>query len=100
MTGRSSRSPTRSPSAASTPRAAGLPPPPPPRHEVPPGPLHPESLRSPIAPLCRNACAFLRADVTGVDLEERVIHTSEGTIGYEYLVLNPRTGASRPHAHP
>jgi len=31
-------------------------------------------------------------------LEERVIHTPEGTIGYEYLVLNPGSVASRPPA--
>ncbi len=67
-------------------------------HEVAVGRVHPESVRSPIAPLCRNACAFLQADVTGVDFEERVIHTSEGTIGYEYLVLNPGSVASRPPA--
>ena len=67
-------------------------------HEVAVGRVHPGSVRSPIAPLCRNACAFLRADVTGADFEERVIHTSEGTIGYEYLVLNPGSVASRPPA--
>jgi NADH dehydrogenase len=67
-------------------------------HEVAVGRVHPESVRSPIAPLCRNACAFLQADVTGVDFEERVIHTPEGTIGYEYLVLNPGSVASRPPA--
>ena len=67
-------------------------------HEVAVGRVHPDSVRSPITPLCRNACAFLRADVTGVDLGERVIHTSEGAVGYEYLVLNPGSVASRPPA--
>ena len=67
-------------------------------HEVAVGRVHPESVRSPIAPLCRNACAFLQADVTSVDFEERVLHTSEGTVGYEYLVLNPGSVASRPPA--
>ena len=65
-------------------------------HEVAVGRVHPDSVRSPIIPLCRNACAFLRADVTGVDLEKRVLHTSEGAVGYEYLVLNPGSVASRP----
>ena len=65
-------------------------------HEVAVGRVHPESVRSPITPLCRNACAFLQAGVTGVDLEERVLHTSEGAVGYEYLVLNPGSVAARP----
>ena len=65
-------------------------------HEVAVGRVHPESVRSPIAPLCRNACRFLQADVTGVDLDERILHTSEGTVGYEYLALNPGSVASRP----
>jgi NADH dehydrogenase len=67
-------------------------------HEVAVGRVHPDSVRSPITPLCRNACAFLRADVTGVDLGERVLHTSEGTVGYEYLVLNPGSVATQPPA--
>ena len=67
-------------------------------HEVAVGRVHPESVRSPIAPLCRSACAFLRADVTGADLEERVVHTSEGDVGYEYLILTPGSVASRPPA--
>ena len=67
-------------------------------HEVAVGRVHPDSVRSPIAPLCRNACAFLRAEATGLDLAEKVIHTSEGTVGYEYLVLNPGSVAARPPA--
>ena len=65
-------------------------------HEVAVGRVHPDSARSPISPLCRNACAFMQTDVMGVDLRERVLHTSEGTVGYEYLVLNPGSVASRP----
>lgn len=65
-------------------------------HEVAVGRVHPESVRSPISPLCRNSCAFVRAEVTGVDLEERVLETSAGAVGYEYLVLNPGSVATRP----
>lgn len=65
-------------------------------HEVAVGRVHPDSVRSPITPLCRNACASLQADVTGVDLGERVLHTSRGTVGYEYLVLNPGSVAAQP----
>ena len=67
-------------------------------HEVAVGRVHPESVRSPIAPLCREACSFLKAEVTGVDLDEKVLHTSEGVIGYEYLVLNPGSVATQPPA--
>lgn len=67
-------------------------------HEVAVGRVHPDSIRSPVAPLCRNACTFLRAEVTGVNLEERVLETSEGVVGYEYLVLNPGSVASAPPA--
>ena len=67
-------------------------------HEVAVGRVHPGSVRSPIAPLCRNACASLQADVAGVDLGERILHTSEGSVGYEYLVLNPGSVAYQPPA--
>jgi NADH dehydrogenase len=67
-------------------------------HEVAVGRVHPESVRSPISSLCRNACAFLRADVASVDPDGRTLHTSEGTVGYEYLVLNPGSVATRPPA--
>ena len=67
-------------------------------HEVAVGRVHPESVRSPIAPLCHDACSFLRAEVTGVDLDEKVLHTPEGVIGYEYLVLNPGSVATQPPA--
>ncbi|CAA9424204.1 MAG: NADH dehydrogenase [uncultured Rubrobacteraceae bacterium] len=67
-------------------------------HEVAVGRVHPDSVRSPISPLTRNTCAFLRADVAGVDPAERVLHTSEGTVGYEYLVLNPGSVAAHPPA--
>ena len=65
-------------------------------HEVAVGRVHPDSVRSPIVPLCRDTCSFLLADVAGIDLEERVLHTSGGTVGYEYLILNPGSVAAEP----
>jgi len=65
-------------------------------HEVAVGRIHPESVSSPIPPLCEGRCDFLRAEVTGVDLAERTLETSSGKIGYEYLVLAAGSGAARP----
>ena len=65
-------------------------------HEVAVGRIHPESLRSPIPPLCEGRCDFLKAEVSGVNLGERTLETSSGKIGYEYLVLAAGSGAARP----
>ena len=65
-------------------------------HEVAVGRIHPESVVSPIAPLCKGSCEFLQAEVLGVDLDAKTLQTSEGTIGYEYLVMNPGSVASEP----
>ena len=65
-------------------------------HEVAVGRVHPDSVRSPIAPLCRDACGFLRTEVTAVDLAQRTLDTPDGTVGYEYLVLNPGSVAVPP----
>ncbi len=65
-------------------------------HEVAVGRLHPDSVRSPIAPIIRDRCAFLQADVTGVDLEDRALETSSGRVGYEHLVLAAGSSAARP----
>jgi NADH dehydrogenase len=65
-------------------------------HEVAVGRIHPESVRSPIPPLCEGRCDYLKAGVTGVNLAERVLETSSGRIGYEYLVLAAGSGAARP----
>ena len=65
-------------------------------HEVAVGRIHPESVCSPIPPLCERRCDFLKAEVTGVDLAERTLETSSGKIGYEYLVLAAGSGAARP----
>ncbi|HEY0127723.1 MAG TPA: hypothetical protein VGB40_01020, partial [Rubrobacteraceae bacterium] len=58
-------------------------------HEVAVGRVHPDSVRSPIAPLCRDACGFLQTEVTSIDLAEKTLDTPEGPVGYEYLILNP-----------
>jgi NADH dehydrogenase len=65
-------------------------------HEVAVGRIHPESLVSPIAPLCKGSCEFLNAEVQGVDLDAKTLQTSEGPVSYEYLVLNPGSVASEP----
>lgn len=65
-------------------------------HEVAVGRIHPESIRFPIANICKNGCEFLRAEVTALDLAGRTLQTSSGEIGYEYLVLGVGSGAARP----
>jgi NADH:ubiquinone reductase (H+-translocating) len=65
-------------------------------HEVAVGRVHPESIVSPIPPLCERRCAFLRAEVTGANLAERVLETSSGPVGYEYLILAVGSGAAHP----
>ena len=65
-------------------------------HEVAVGRVHPDSVRSPIPPLCSRRCGFLRSEATGVNLARRRLETSSGEIGYEYLVLAAGSGAARP----
>jgi NADH dehydrogenase len=65
-------------------------------HEVAVGRIHPESVRSPIPPLCEGRCGFLRAEVTGVDLAGKTLLTSAGRVGYEYLVLAAGSDAALP----
>jgi len=65
-------------------------------HEVAVGRVYPESVTSPIAPLCAGTCDFLNTQVLGLDLEERTLETPVGRIGYEYLVLNPGSVAAEP----
>jgi NADH:ubiquinone reductase (H+-translocating) len=65
-------------------------------HEVAVGRVHPESVSSPISLLCSGACEFLKTEVSGVDLEEKILETPEGPVGYEYLVLNPGSVAAEP----
>lgn len=65
-------------------------------HEVAAGRVHPDSTKSPIEPLCKDRCSFLQAAVTGVDLEARTLHTTAGTVSYEYLVLAGGSSAAPP----
>ncbi|BBL78566.1 pyridine nucleotide-disulfide oxidoreductase [Rubrobacter xylanophilus] len=58
-------------------------------HEVAAGRLHPDSVTLPVVPALHGRCGFLRAEVTGVDLEGKLLLTSRGEISYEYLVLAP-----------
>jgi NADH:ubiquinone reductase (H+-translocating) len=65
-------------------------------HEVAVGRVHPRTVTSPIAPLCAGDCVFLHAEVSGIDLARKSLETSEGPVGYEYLVLNPGSVAAEP----
>ena len=65
-------------------------------HEVAVGRIHPDSVRSPIPPLCEGRCGFLRAEVSGVHLAERALETSAGRVNYEYLVLAAGSDAAPP----
>ena len=65
-------------------------------HEVAVGRVHPNSASSPIAPLCESRCEFLQTEVRGVDLENKVLHTPAGGVGYEYLVLTAGSVAKLP----
>ena len=65
-------------------------------HEVAVGRVHPKSVSSPIAPLCAGACEFLRSEVSGIDLAQKTLETSEGPVGYEYLILSPGSAAAEP----
>ena len=65
-------------------------------HEVAVGRVHPDSVRSPIPPLCSRRCGFLRSEATGVNLARRRLETPSGEIDYEYLVLAAGSGAAQP----
>jgi NADH dehydrogenase len=65
-------------------------------HEVAVGRVHPRTVSSPIAPICAGTCEFLHAEVSGIDLAQKTLATSEGPVGYEYLVLNPGSVAAEP----
>ena len=65
-------------------------------HEVAVGRIHPDSVRFPIADLCKGRCEFLGSEVTGIDLDKKTLETSSGGVGYEYLVLAVGSGSARP----
>lgn len=54
-------------------------------HEVAVGRVHPDSVRTRIAP----DAALLRAEATALDLGRKVLLTSSGPLKYRYLVLAP-----------
>jgi NADH dehydrogenase len=65
-------------------------------HEVAVGRVHPKSVSSPIAPLCADVCEYLHAEVSGIDPARKTLETSEGHIGYEYLILSPGSVQAEP----
>ncbi|MGI8649746.1 MAG: NAD(P)/FAD-dependent oxidoreductase [Rubrobacter sp.] len=65
-------------------------------HEVAVGRLGPKTVSSPIHPIYNGRADFLKADVTGISLEDRTVHTSEGAVSYEYLVVATGAQAALP----
>lgn len=65
-------------------------------HEVAVGRIHPGSVQFPVTDLCKNGCEFLNSEVIGLDLNDKKLETSSGTVGYEYLVLALGSGAAHP----
>ena len=65
-------------------------------HEVAVGRVHPRTVSSPIAPSAQDCREFLHTEVSGIDLTRKTLETSEGPVGYEYLVLNPGSVAAEP----
>jgi len=65
-------------------------------HEVAVGRIHPDSLRTPVAPSGKVSYEFLRAEATGLDLKNNTLLTSSGAIRYRYLVLAPGSVAISP----
>jgi NADH:ubiquinone reductase (H+-translocating) len=65
-------------------------------HEVAVGRVHPDSIRTPIAPNTDASYNVLRAEVTGVDLQNNTLRTSSGPIKYSYLVLAPGSIVAPP----
>ena len=64
-------------------------------HEVAVGRVHPDSVRMPIAP-DGAPYATVRAEATGLDLQNDALLTSAGSIKYRYLVLAPGSVAIPP----
>jgi len=65
-------------------------------HEVAVGRVHPDSVSSPIAPLCKGRCDFLQAEVQSVDTDKKTLQTTNGEIHYEYLILTAGSIATPP----
>lgn len=65
-------------------------------HEVAVGRVHPDSVSSLIAPLCKGRCDFLQAEVQSVDPDRKALQTTSGEIHYEYLILTAGSLATPP----
>ena len=65
-------------------------------HEVAVGRVYPDSVRTPVVPNGRAPYGFLRAEATGMDLENATLLTSSGAVRYRYLVLAPGSVAVPP----
>ncbi|CAN5900241.1 NAD(P)/FAD-dependent oxidoreductase [soil metagenome] len=65
-------------------------------HELAVGRIHPNSIRFPLSSICKGRCDFLMAEVLSIHPGRRTLETSNGAIGYEYLVLAAGSGAARP----
>lgn len=65
-------------------------------HEVAVGRIHPDSVRTPVAPSDKVSYQYLRAEATGLDLKNTTLLTSSGAIKYRYLVLAPGSVAVPP----
>ncbi len=65
-------------------------------HEVAVGRVHPDSVRTRVAPDDEAPYGFLRAEATGVDLRKGKVFTSSGVVNYNYLVLAPGSVPALP----
>lgn len=65
-------------------------------HEVATGRLHPDSVRTRIAPDGEAHYSFLKAEATGVDLQQKTLLTSSGAVKYCYLIFAPGSVANAP----
>lgn len=66
-------------------------------HEVAVGRVHPNSTLTPTTPNSTTLTyGFLKADATGVDLDNKTLLTSVGDVRYRYLVLAPGSVAASP----
>ncbi len=59
-------------------------------YQVATGELPPHAVAYPLrVPLARTGFRFIRAEVTAIDLEARVVRTSEGDFAYDHVVVAP-----------
>ena len=59
-------------------------------YQVATGELPPHAVAYPLrVPLARHGFRFVRAEVAGIDLAGRVVHTSEGEFPYDHVVVAP-----------